>query len=112
MGGSPEGSSGGPVVIDSSDKTNVEKSFPNLLTAVSEIQRYAMIEREGEEIPVDFLTIGGQFRFFNVGMGSGLVHGMFYIVLSLFLLPILSDPILRAWVALHITTLVLIPTIN
>jgi len=99
----PDNTSGGPVVIDRDEQSKTEKRFPNLLTAVSRIQRYAMIEREGEEIPVDFLTIEGQFSFFKVGMGSGLVHGLIFLFLSVLILPVFSDEILRGWVSQYVS---------
>ena len=102
MPNSPESMAGGPVMIDEDGQQGARKKLPNLLVAVSEIQKYAMIEREGKEIPVDFLTIGGQLNFFNVGMGSGLAHGLVFIVLSILIIPILSDEILRTWVSQYI----------
>lgn len=103
MPDSLEGTSGGPVMIDSNGNAGTTKKFPNLLTAVSQIQRYAMIEREGGEIPVDFLTLEGQFSFFNVGMGSGLVHGLVFLLLLIIILPVFSDDILRAWVSRYVS---------
>jgi len=99
----PDSASGGPVIIDSDEQSKTKKRFPNLLTAVSQIQRYAMVEREGQEIPVDFLTLEGQFSFFNVGMGSGLVHGLIFLFLSILILPVLSDEILRGWVSQYVS---------
>jgi len=78
MPSGPESMGGSPILIDSNEQSTTTKKFPNLLTAVSQIQRYAMFERKGGEIPVDFLTLDGQFSFFNVGMASGLVHGLFF----------------------------------
>jgi len=80
MPGGLENTSGGETLFDSSDQPVRKGKFPNLLSAVAQIQRYAMIEREGGEIPVDFLTIEGQLNFFNVGLGSGFVHGLFFLL--------------------------------
>jgi len=103
MPGDLESASGGATLIDSSDQPVRKGKFPNLLSAVSQIQRYAMIEREGGEIPVDFLTIEGQLNFFNVGMGSGFVHGLFFLLFTIIALPVFSDDILRTYVSQYFT---------
>ena len=53
-----------------------------LIDAVSEIQRYHVIERTGQDIPSDFLTVRGTLAFFGAGMRTGLLEGAF---LGLFL---------------------------
>ncbi len=103
MPSGPESMGGSPILIDSNEQSTTTKKFPNLLTAVSQIQRYAMFERKGGEIPVDFLTLDGQFSFFNVGMASGLVHGLFFLLLSILILPVFSDDILRTWVSQYVS---------
>lgn len=102
MPGDLENGSEGVALIDSSDQPVRKGRFPNLISAVSQIQRYAMIEREGGEIPVDFLTIEGQLNFFNVGLGSGFVHGIFFLIFTIIALPVISDDILRTSVSRYL----------
>ena len=49
----------------------------NLIDAISEIQQYHIIERTGQDIPSDFLTIRGMLTFFMVGFRSGFWEGVF-----------------------------------
>ncbi len=78
---------------------SVRKRFPTLLSAVSQIQQFYVIEQSGQEIPDDFLTIQGKLNFFKVGLGSGFIEGLAFALLSAVVLPILSDPKLMATVA-------------
>ena len=48
-----------------------------LIDAVSEIQRYHIIERTGQDIPSDFLTVRGTLAFFGAGMRTGFLEGAF-----------------------------------
>ena len=48
-----------------------------LIDAVSEIQRYHVIERTGQDIPSDFLTVRGTLAFFGAGMRTGFLEGAF-----------------------------------
>ena len=48
-----------------------------LIDAVSEIQRYHIIERTGQDIPSDFLTVRGTLAFFGAGMRTGFMEGAF-----------------------------------
>ncbi len=49
----------------------------NLIDAISEIQQYHIIERTGQDIPSDFLTMRGVLTFFMVGFRSGFWEGAF-----------------------------------
>lgn len=52
-----------------------------LLSAISEIQQFFVIESKGQEIPGEFLTIEGMIGFFKIGTSSGLSEGMFVFML-------------------------------
>lgn len=52
-----------------------------LLSAISEIQQFYVIESKGQEIPGEFLTIEGMIGFFKVGSSSGFSEGMFVFML-------------------------------
>lgn len=53
-----------------------------LIDAISEIQQYYIIEKTGQDIPPEFLTIRGVMTFFTVGFKNGFIEG---IILGLFL---------------------------
>jgi len=57
-------------------------SLRNIIDAISQIQHYHIMERTGQDIPSDFLTMRGMLGFFLVGLRSGLWEGVF---LGLFL---------------------------
>lgn len=67
------GGRGGFVPISSSPHA----SPSNLIDAISEIQQYHIIERTGQDIPSDFLTVRGMLAFFMVGARSGFWEGVF-----------------------------------
>ena len=48
-----------------------------IIDAISEIQQYHIIERTGQDIPSDFLTMRGTLTFFMVGFRSGFWEGAF-----------------------------------
>ncbi len=48
-----------------------------MIDAISEIQQYHIIERTGQDIPSDFLTMRGMLTFFLVGFRSGFWEGVF-----------------------------------
>ncbi len=64
---------GGFVPISSSPHASPR----NLIDAISEIQQYHIIERTGQDIPSDFLTMRGTLTFFLVGFRSGFWEGAF-----------------------------------
>ncbi len=65
------GGRGGFVPVSSSSR-----ALPrNLVDAISEIQRYHVIERTGQDIPSDFLTVRGTLAFFGAGLRSGFLEG-------------------------------------
>ncbi len=67
------GGRGGFVPISSSPHASPR----NLIDAISEIQQYHIIERTGQDIPSDFLTVRGMLTFFMVGFRSGFWEGAF-----------------------------------
>ena len=69
----------------------------NIITAISEIQQFYVIESQGQEIPAEFLTLEGSLDFFRIGATSGFKEGLFLILLfpvfSFYLLPfVLNSP--------------------
>ena len=66
------GGRGGFAPISSSPHTSPR----NLIDAISEIQQYHIIERTGQDIPSDFLTVRGMLTFFLVGFRSGFWEGV------------------------------------
>jgi hypothetical protein len=75
------------------------RKFPTLLSAISQIQQFFVIEKTGQEIPDEFLTLQGKMNFFNTGFGSGFVEGLTFALLASLTLPVLSDPSLMMTVA-------------
>ena len=71
------GGRGGFVPVSSSPHASPR----NMIDAISEIQQYHIIERTGQDIPSDFLTMRGTLTFFLVGARSGLWEGAFLALL-------------------------------
>jgi len=68
-----------------------------IINAISEIQQFYVIEKQGQDIPAEFLTLEGSLDFFRIGIKSGLNEGLFLILLfpvfSFYLLPfVLHSP--------------------
>lgn len=63
----------------------------NLISAISEIQQFYVIEKQGQDIPAEFLTLEGSLDFFRIGIKSGFNEGLFLVLLfplfSFYLLP-------------------------
>ncbi len=57
-----------------------------IISAISEIQQYYVIESQGQDIPADFLTIEGSLDLTKIGMKSGLNEAL----LLMFLFPVFS----------------------
>jgi hypothetical protein len=74
----PEGRKGSVIFSTSSP---VSKPA-GLIDAISEIQQYYIIEKTGQDIPPEFLTIRGVMTFFTVGFKNGFIEG---IILGIFL---------------------------
>ncbi len=55
----------------------------NLVTAISEVQQYYVMEDGGEGLPADFLTMEQRLALFEVGFRSGFVEGLLVLVLPL-----------------------------
>lgn len=79
----------------------------NLISAISEIQQFYVIESQGQDIPAEFLTLEGSLGLFKIGMRSGFGEGLVIILLfpvfSFYLLPFVfdtSDSFVKAMVAL------------
>ncbi len=78
-----------------------------LISAISEIQQFFVIESQGQTIPAEFLTLEGSLDLFRIGMRSGFTEGLLVIMLfpvfSLYILPFVlqtSDLVVRLTVAL------------
>lgn len=93
MGKVSAGDVGGPQVIPiGQTRDTTRRRYPTLLDAISQIQQFYFIERKGEEVSDEFLTIQGKLNFMHVGAVSGFVEGLVFAVLTAIVLPILSDP--------------------
>jgi len=53
----------------------------NLLSAISEIQQFYVIESKGQNIPAEFLTLERPLDFFKIGIKSGFHEGFALILL-------------------------------
>ncbi|EAJ3734067.1 hypothetical protein DCU87_08715, partial [Campylobacter upsaliensis] len=51
----------------------------SLLSAISQIQRYYVIESRTDEIPKEYFSIGQIWHFFKIGFKSGLVESMLFV---------------------------------
>lgn len=78
-----------------------------IISAVSEIQQFYVIESQGQDIPSDFLTLEGSLDLFKIGVRSGFNEGLFIMLLfplfSFYLLPFVidtSDLLVRGMVSL------------
>lgn len=68
-----------------------------LITAISSIQHYYVIEQGGNEIPGEFLTIEGTIEYFKIGAKSGFSEGLMfffiYPLMEFYVIPfVLKDP--------------------
>jgi len=79
----------------------------NIISAISEIQQFYVIESQGQDIPAEFLTLEGSLDLFKIGMRSGFSEGLFIIllfpVISFYLLPFVfdtSDQFVKSMVAM------------
>ena len=68
----------------------------NIISAISEIQQFYVIESQGQNIPSEFLTLEGSLDLFKIGMRSGFNEGLFIVLLfpvfSFYLLPFVRNP--------------------
>ncbi|MDD2468545.1 MAG: hypothetical protein PHI97_31595 [Desulfobulbus sp.] len=53
----------------------------NLLSAISEIQQFYVIESKGQNIPAEFLTLERTIDFFKIGLKSGFNEGIALVLL-------------------------------
>ncbi|MFA5353157.1 MAG: hypothetical protein WC291_02915 [Thermodesulfovibrionales bacterium] len=53
-----------------------------LLDALSEIQQYFIVEKEGSPVPEDFFTIKGEMSFFGVGFKSAFLSGLISVLFT------------------------------
>ncbi|WP_163338792.1 hypothetical protein [Desulfopila sp. IMCC35008] len=79
----------------------------NIISAISEIQQFYVIESQGQDIPSEFLTLEGSLDLFKIGMRSGFNEGLFILLLfpifSFYLLPFVlntSDQFAKSMVTL------------
>ncbi len=63
----------------------------NIINAISDIQQFYVIEKQGQDIHAEFLTLEGSLDFFRIGIKSGFNEGLFLVLLfpvfSFYLLP-------------------------
>ena len=71
-------SKSGDVVVMNNEDIMTRRAFQGLINAISQIQQYSVIEKGGQDIPDDFLTIRGKLMFFNIGFGNGFLEGMIF----------------------------------
>ncbi|MFZ5572904.1 MAG: hypothetical protein ACOZF0_21095 [Thermodesulfobacteriota bacterium] len=88
----------GDIVPAEQSRSSTQSIFGSLIDAVSQIQQFAVIERTGQDIPDDFLTIRGKLNFFNMGFGNGFLEGIIFALLTALSLPVISDDGLKLWV--------------
>ena len=88
---------GGDIVPIGQTHATTQSIFGNIIDAISQIQQFAVIERSGQDIPDDFLTIRGKLNFFNMGLGNGFIEGIIFALLTTLTLPIMSDEGLELW---------------
>jgi len=89
---------GGDIVPVGQTRSSTQSIFGNIIDAISQIQQFAVIERSGQDIPDDFLTIRGKLNFFNMGFGNGFIEGIVFAFLTALTLPIMSDDGLKLYV--------------
>lgn len=54
----------------------------NVIDAVSQIQQYHTLEKDGTSIPSDFLTLEGSLDLFSVGLRTAMKNGLFAAISS------------------------------
>ena len=57
----------------------------NIINALSEIQRYYIIEKRSDDLPEEYFTLEQIWDFFKVGFKSGILEGLIFITLLPFL---------------------------
>lgn len=80
-GSNADYSTNAPVITTGGNIGGYAVQPKTLLTAISEIQQFYVIESKGQDIPSEFLTIEGMIGFFKVGSSSGFSEGMFVFML-------------------------------
>ena len=75
-----KGSSDTNAPIITTDSGRIYKP-QNLLSAISEIQQFYVIESKGQNIPAEFLTLERTIDFFKIGLKSGFHEGLALILL-------------------------------
>lgn len=89
-----------PEIIPANNASGTTRSgFGNIVDAISQIQQFAVMERSGQEIPEDFLTLRGALNFFHIGFGNGLIEGFIFAFLTALIMPISCDEQLMLWLA-------------
>jgi len=61
------------------------KKPKNILNALSEIQRYYVIENRSDDLPKEYFTLEQIWDFFKVGFKGGILEGLFFVTLLPFL---------------------------
>lgn len=82
-------------IITAGNSGGVLQRPRGLISAISEIQQFFVIEGQGQEIPAEFLTLEGSLDYFRIGATSGFKEGLFLIllfpVISFYVLPFVFD---------------------
>jgi len=68
-------SSGGEQIVPVGQAKKRERP-ETILTAISTIQHYYLMEQDGESIPGEFLTLEGMWDYFRLGFKTGFSEGM------------------------------------
>jgi len=71
--------------VASTDEGSSYKKPRSIVDALSEIQRYNIIESKSDELPSDYFTIQQVFDFFKIGVKSGFLEMLIFIILLPFL---------------------------
>lgn len=91
MSGQKSGDYSPNATIITTGGTGIAPRPRNLVSAISEIQQFYVIEQQGQNIPSEFLTLEGSLDFFRIGIKSGFNEGLFLVLLfpvfHLYLLP-------------------------
>ncbi|AII15588.1 hypothetical protein CIG1485E_a0063 (plasmid) [Campylobacter iguaniorum] len=61
------------------------KAPKNIINALSEIQRYYVLESRSDDLPKEYFTLEQIFDFFKIGFKSGILEGLLFITLLPFL---------------------------
>lgn len=95
--GNMQGNAGGGEQIVPMGGNGQKPPVRGILSAISSIQQYSVIEGGGKDIPAEFLTIEGTLDYFKIGAKSGFNEGLIlficYPLMEFLVIPFfLKDP--------------------